>query len=852
MIKINIDFKKSIFGRISEYNIMLIVTLFALFFLIMSNFCPIFYSAFKNDTENKSNELTKVLYETEECVKNNADILKFIIFENYANNEDKKEHIEKVQRLYLKPYISRKSNYYVSNYFYNINTESGAISGIYNEDDEYCDINDVIDKKRLAKLEYYNWYPIKTEKLQNKAIVYKCPIFSAINQKEVCGYIGVTIDFNYIKNILLYSDPVQFEECMLIDLNYGNILISDSIYNKNISSMGIDINECKNAIKKCKVFIKDFDVYCINNVGNNLAVLQKGNLMTLKAKSNFMIFVLYFFILAISFAIKKSRKNDEINVINFINMLSEKMSIYLSTKDTLKQKNFVLATIILLIMVLLHSFYMLIMGKSIVLVAIAILFFILWGIAVYVFSFNKVNNRFRMSVINISIMILLLLYMMLGIFTLSIYTFIMSIILLVSICIYTLNKMEFIKVYAISIIIIAIGLFMYIFKSGQPIEEVIILFIMLAIIFSLMLFAMHTLLLNDNFEREKEKDEIYNKLKDTQEIIIANEKMTTLGHIVASVAHEINTPIGAIKASADTFSTSLIPFLESFNTKLEKLNDEEMEIVFDLLQLSFDSVKKLLSTSEIRNAKRQIKEYFEENGFENAFSLANKLTRLEICDLNEISSRIEVFKCKRIEDILNIACDVFFLITGINTTIIASNKVSKIVYALKSYSNMSNFSINGDMEEFSIIDCIDNVITLYSNQFTDKIKIVKDYDNTVANVIGDAEGIGQVCLNVIQNALYAMKDDGGVLTITTRKVGDFIYMQFSDTGCGIPKENLEKIFDPLFTTKPLGEGSGLGLGICKKIIERHGGNINVTSVVNEGSSFLVTLPINQKQKQKEE
>ena len=97
-----------------------------------------------------------------------------------------------------------------------------------------------------------------------------------------------------------------------------------------------------------------------------------------------------------------------------------------------------------------------------------------------------------------------------------------------------------------------------------------------------------------------------------------------------------------------------------------------------------------------------------------------------------------------------------------------------------------------------------------------------------------------------------MKDSGGVLTISTKKVGDMIYIEFSDTGCGINDENISKIFDPLFTTKPLGEGSGLGLGICKKIVEGHKGTINVTSIIDEGTSFFVTLPINQKQIQKED
>jgi two-component system NtrC family sensor kinase len=106
---------------------------------------------------------------------------------------------------------------------------------------------------------------------------------------------------------------------------------------------------------------------------------------------------------------------------------------------------------------------------------------------------------------------------------------------------------------------------------------------------------------------------------------------------------------------------------------------------------------------------------------------------------------------------------------------------------------------------------------------------------------GDPLQLQQVFLNIILNAVQAMSK-GGRLKISTKEEPGFIRIMFSDTGVGIPEENLDKIFDPFFTTKGVGEGTGLGLSICFGIIERHGGRIEVKSEVGEGSVFTVWLP----------
>jgi len=125
---------------------------------------------------------------------------------------------------------------------------------------------------------------------------------------------------------------------------------------------------------------------------------------------------------------------------------------------------------------------------------------------------------------------------------------------------------------------------------------------------------------------------------------------------------------------------------------------------------------------------------------------------------------------------------------------------------------------------------------------THNITITKQFQPDLPMINSDAPLLRQVFLNLMNNAIQAIGQDG-TLTITTQAAGNHeVMVQINDTGCGIPKEHLAQIFDPFFTTKPQGKGTGLGLSICHGIVERLGGRISVTSEVGQGTSFTIKLP----------
>ncbi len=122
----------------------------------------------------------------------------------------------------------------------------------------------------------------------------------------------------------------------------------------------------------------------------------------------------------------------------------------------------------------------------------------------------------------------------------------------------------------------------------------------------------------------------------------------------------------------------------------------------------------------------------------------------------------------------------------------------------------------------------------------ENIELVKKLDADLPEVELDPDQIQQVLINMTTNAVQAMPE-GGKLTIGARKKGEFLEVEITDTGIGIPQEVRDKIFEPLFTSKA--KGIGLGLAVCKSIIDRHEGQIEVTSEVGKGTTFNIKLPL---------
>ena len=157
-----------------------------------------------------------------------------------------------------------------------------------------------------------------------------------------------------------------------------------------------------------------------------------------------------------------------------------------------------------------------------------------------------------------------------------------------------------------------------------------------------------------------------------------------------------------------------------------------------------------------------------------------------------------------------------------------------------------------------IVDDIQKVVNMVTNtMLTKKVDLKKEIAEDLPRVRGDGQQLEQVFLNIINNAVAAMGDDGGILTISAKRSNNMVSIRFTDTGPGISLENRDKIFEPFFTTKKVGEGTGLGLSVSYAIVSKFGGDIRVKSETSAasggpGTTFTVLLPVSETEKQKRE
>ena len=163
-------------------------------------------------------------------------------------------------------------------------------------------------------------------------------------------------------------------------------------------------------------------------------------------------------------------------------------------------------------------------------------------------------------------------------------------------------------------------------------------------------------------------------------------------------------------------------------------------------------------------------------------------------------------------------------------------RTKNIVMDLKNFSRTEKMVIN----EIDMNKEINTTLNILYNKYKNRITIHKEFED-VAPIDCYGGQLNQVLMNIIDNAIFAIKGEGDIF-IRTKDVGNNLVVEIEDTGTGIAKENIEKVFEPFFTTKGVGEGTGLGMSISYKIVESHGGKIDIDSELGKGTKFTITLP----------
>ncbi|MHB8668862.1 MAG: ATP-binding protein [Burkholderiales bacterium] len=284
-------------------------------------------------------------------------------------------------------------------------------------------------------------------------------------------------------------------------------------------------------------------------------------------------------------------------------------------------------------------------------------------------------------------------------------------------------------------------------------------------------------------ERTRELSEALRHLKESEAQLIQSEKMSSLGQMVAGVAHEINTPLAYVKNSLGTVSERLPQIMEAI---------EQCEKLLALLGAGGADAEAL---------NRQ---------FAQTSALLGRIKQQHV--LTELGGLVK---------------------DGLYGT----GEMAEIVGNLKDFSRLDRSKVTS----FNLNDGLANSLGL-ARHMLKSVKVSREFGEIPPITCAPSQ-INQVFLNLITNAAQALPPAGGEIALTTRAQAEGVVVEVSDNGKGIPPDVLPKIFDPFFTTKEAGKGTGLGLSISHKIVEQHGGRIKVDSRVGKGTRFTVWLPL---------
>lgn len=338
---------------------------------------------------------------------------------------------------------------------------------------------------------------------------------------------------------------------------------------------------------------------------------------------------------------------------------------------------------------------------------------------------------------------------------------------------------------------------------------------------------------------ERRVEERTRELADSQQQLVHSEKMAALGLLIASIAHEINTPLGAIQASSENAEKGYANFIRNLAQLVNSTTEEDQAFFAELLRNA--KVQVAMTTREERKIRRAMESRLEEHSVKWAEEIALLFAEMGLSDsLDALMPYLETHDAL---DLVRSAYQLFSIHSSLSTIDSATARASKVVFALKHFSHRES---SGEKVLTDINQGLDTVLELYRGLFKQGCEVVRKFED-LPQLKCYSDELNQVWTNLIHNALQAM-DNKGVIeieTYTERKGQQTaIVVTITDDGPGIPEHLTHRVWESFFTTKAAGEGSGMGLGICKRIIEKHQGEITFESEAGK-TQFKVRLPLTE-------
>ena len=331
-----------------------------------------------------------------------------------------------------------------------------------------------------------------------------------------------------------------------------------------------------------------------------------------------------------------------------------------------------------------------------------------------------------------------------------------------------------------------------------------------------------------------------NRVRDFTELRLQNDKLMSLGKLSAGLAHELNNPAAAMVRNADELHKRQHQTPERFKAIMTmQITPEQVDQVNEMLTQKMSNIAGIeIPLMERESRKDDICDWLTDHEVADGESIADTLVDFGF-EVKGIEKMADIVAGKHLDSLLwwiEGALTLEKLVVEIQES---AGRIATLIQAIKSYSHMDRGSA---MIPTDIHEGMKSTLIMLKHKLKQKdIRLQKNWDQSVPKILANPGELNQVWTNIIDNAIDAMHQKG-TLKITTQADNRFVRVDITDSGDGISEENLGKLFDPFFTTKSIGQGTGMGLDIVKKIMDHHKGDVQVESKPGE-TTFTICLPI---------
>jgi signal transduction histidine kinase len=332
---------------------------------------------------------------------------------------------------------------------------------------------------------------------------------------------------------------------------------------------------------------------------------------------------------------------------------------------------------------------------------------------------------------------------------------------------------------------------------------------------------------------------VISRWRDTQGMLQQSEKMAQLGTLTAGVAHELNNPASAVKRSATELRAALGLYEKQYAALLQSEAGRGKELALEGVRKRIANAlehQPILGSLERSDRESEVEVWLQKNGLGDSAGLSADLVSLGY-DSDALLKLASDFPGVALGIVLDWACGLFTVHSLLKQVAEGAGRISEIVKALKSYS----FLDQAPLQTVDVREGLEDTLLILGHKLKGKIEIKREYASDTPRIEGHGSELNQVWTNILDNAADALGGTGRIV-IRTRRDADSLVVEIEDNGPGIPLGTQERVFDAFFTTKPPGQGTGLGLHISYNIVvQRHRGEIRLSSAPGK-TCFQVRLP----------